>query len=300
MRTTALLSGLALALAGCIPAALPQRSAGTPHYVVGHPYRIGGVWRYPRESFDDDETGLATTDPRRDGLTADGEAVDPQAMAASHPTLQLPAIVRVTNLDNGDRVLVRVNDRGPANPGRVIALTPRAMALLQPADPRALRVRVEVMPAESMQLAAELGGAEAPHLELAMAPVGDVAAQPLPPPPGATQAQHVREVAAAPAPHSQAIDVPIVPLHLPETVTHVAARPGSLYVEVASFGHADDAVLLQRRLASIGAEVVLDYNAPRDAAYRVRVGPLAGAAGADAALARVIAAGLGDARIVVR
>ena len=47
------------------------------------------------------------------GLTADGEAFDQGALAAAHRTLQLPALARVTNLENGRAVLVRINDRGP-------------------------------------------------------------------------------------------------------------------------------------------------------------------------------------------
>jgi rare lipoprotein A len=299
MRSAAALIGAALALGGCM-AQKPRQSAGTPHYVVGRPYQIGGAWRYPREQFDDDETGLATTLARTEGVTADGEAVDPQAMAGAHPTLQLPAIVRVTNLDNGYQVVVRINDRGPADPGRVIALTPRAMALLRAADPHALRVRVEVLQAESLQLAADLGGAEAPHLALAVVPVGEVTTQPLPPPPGVAQAQRVRMAAASPKPRAAEPAALSLPLRLPETVTRTTPRPGSIYVEIAGFSHAGDAVLLRNRLASMGAEVVLDYSAPHDRAYRVRIGPLPGPAAADATLARVIAAGLGDARIIAQ
>lgn len=301
MRTAALLTGLGVALAGCVPAGPRTTVSGTVHYVVGRPYQVGGVWRYPRERFDGEETGLATIDRRTDGITADGEAVDPTAMTAAHPTLQLPSVVRVTNLDNGYQVLVRVNDRGPADPGRVIALSPRAMALLRPADPHAARLRVDVMPGESLRLASDLGGAESPRLALAVVPLGDVATQPLPPPPGVRQAAHVRRAVTNPvAARNAAPDVAPVPLRLPEMVTRVAPHPGSLYVEIASFSHAEYAALLQGRLASIGAQVVLDYNAPRDASYRVRVGPLAGTAAADATLARVIAAGQGDARIVVQ
>lgn len=300
MKAAALLLGLGVALAGCVPAGTPNGTAGSAHYVVGRPYQMGGVWRYPRERFDGTETGLATIDARRGGITADGEAVDPTAMTAAHPTLQLPAVVRVTNLDNGYQVLVRVNDRGPANPGRVIALSPRAMALLRPADPHVARVRVDVMPSESLRLAADLGGAESPRLAVAVVPDTAVTAQALPPPPGAAQAPQRRQAAAQAKPVAAVADVAPVPLRLPETVTRVAPHPGNLYVEIASFGHAEYAALLQRRLASIGAQVVLDYNAPRDASYRVRVGPLAGPAAADATLARVIAAGQGDARIVVQ
>ena len=300
MRARPTLAVAALVLGACTPQPAPQQQAGAPHYVVGKPYRIGGVWRYPREQFDAEETGLATTDTRTSGVTADGEAVDPQAMAAAHPTLQLPSIVRVTNLDNGTQVLVRVNDRGPADPGRVIALTPRAMALLHPADPHALRVEVEVQQADSLRLASEAGGVEAPRLALAVVPVGEVTSQALPPPSGAAGAPPVHAAVAAPVPKPAAPDEPLVPLHLPETVTHVPPHPGSVYVDVAGFDHPDYAALLQRRLAALGAEVALDYSAPRERPYRVRIGPLGGGAAGDAMLARVIALGFGDARIVAR
>jgi rare lipoprotein A len=288
----------ALLLLACTPRA-PQQEAAQPHYVIGRPYRIGAVWRYPREQFDAEETGLATVETRRDGVTADGEAVDAGAMAAAHPTLQLPAIARVTNLANGWQVVVRINDRGPPDPGRAIALTPRAMALLHPADPHAVPVRIEVLQADSLRLATELGGAEAPRLALAVVPVGEVTSQALPPPPGASAAP-LRVAAATPPPRAALPDPPPVPLRLPVTATRVAAYPASLYVEIASFAHPDDAALLQRRLATLGARVALDPTASRERAYDVRVGPLAGAVAADATLARVIAQGFGDARIVAR
>ena len=91
---------------------------------------------------------------------------------------------------------------------------------------------------------------------------------------------------------------PAVPLRLPETVTRTAPHPTSLYVEIAQFGHGDAAALLQRRLAPLGAVLAVDYAAPADRAYRVRIGPLGGVAVADATLARVIAAGATDAHIV--
>ena len=75
-----------------------------PHYVLGKPYTTDNVWFYPRESYDLDETGLAVDrQDRRPGLTTDGELFDQTALAAAHPTIQLPAIARLTNLDNGRR-----------------------------------------------------------------------------------------------------------------------------------------------------------------------------------------------------
>ncbi|BCQ33864.1 rare lipoprotein A [Erwinia rhapontici] len=55
--------------------------------------------------------------------TATGETFDPNAMTAAHPTLPLPSYVRVTNIANGRMIVVRVNDRGPYTPGRIIDLS---------------------------------------------------------------------------------------------------------------------------------------------------------------------------------
>ena len=68
-------------------------------------------------------------------LTADGEAFDQSALAAAHQTLQLPAVARLTNLENGLQVMVRINDRGPATPHRLVEVTRRtADAAAVPAD----------------------------------------------------------------------------------------------------------------------------------------------------------------------
>lgn len=55
--------------------------------------------------------------------TSIGEPYDMYAMSAAHPTLPLPSYARVTNLENGKSVVVRVNDRGPFHPGRIIDLS---------------------------------------------------------------------------------------------------------------------------------------------------------------------------------
>lgn len=58
--------------------------------------------------------------------TATGEIFDPNALTAAHPTLPIPSYVRVTNISNGRQIVVRINDRGPYTPGRVIDLSKAA------------------------------------------------------------------------------------------------------------------------------------------------------------------------------
>ena len=90
-----------LMLAGC--ARGPAPPAAQPRYVVGEPYQMGGVWSYPREDFSLVQTGLAAViaDQRAGRRTANGEIHDPTAMVAAHRTLQMPAVVTVTNLETG-------------------------------------------------------------------------------------------------------------------------------------------------------------------------------------------------------
>ncbi|EFH10514.1 septal ring lytic transglycosylase RlpA family protein, partial [Teichococcus cervicalis] len=130
LRTPFLLLALAMA-AGCVRQA-PPPPAAQPRYMLGEPYAMGGVWSYPREDFALQETGLAAViaDPRAGRRTTNGEIWDPAALVAAHRTLQLPAILLVTNLENGRQLRVRVNDRGPAQPGRVLGLSRRAAELL--------------------------------------------------------------------------------------------------------------------------------------------------------------------------
>ncbi len=119
-------------------------------------------------------------------LTADGEAFDETALAAAHQTSQLPAIVRVTNLENGLQTVVRLNDRGPATPHRLIEVTRGVATLLHFGRDDGVRVRVQVLPAESHAAVDAVPGA--PTLDIAAAPVGAVQQTDLPPPGGAVLA----------------------------------------------------------------------------------------------------------------
>jgi rare lipoprotein A len=273
-----------------------------PTYTVGAPYRIGDVWQYPRENYGLSQTGLATTQPnsafQRPRLTADGEVYDGGALAAAHPSLQLPAVARLTNLDNGYQVVVRINDRGPATPTRFLAVTPRTAQLLGAADPTAIRLRLEELEPESRAMADALRQ-DAPRLAVDADATAAVTTETLAPPSGAATAG--RSAAAAPVPRPVAVDAPPppVPLRLPETVTAVRPEPGQLMIDCGAFSSAQYANLLSARLAGLGARTTTSYNAPRNEAYRVRIGPFAGVAEADAMLARAWAQGAPDARIVL-
>ena len=91
-------------------------------YKVGKPYQIFGKWYYPAEELDYSETGIASWyGPKFHGkLTANGELFDQNLITAAHRTLPMPSAVRITNLENGRALNIRVNDRGPFARGRII------------------------------------------------------------------------------------------------------------------------------------------------------------------------------------
>jgi len=239
---------------------------------------------------------LAGGPPR---LTADGEVFDQGALAAAHPTLQLPSIARITNLENGRQVVVRINDRAPSSPDRIIAVTRRTAQLLAVADPAAVRVRVQVLEGESRQALADLTPADA-KLAVAAAPTGSVQTESLAPPPGAAQGAGA-QAQAAPKPQASAAPPAVAPpLRLPELVTAVAVRPTVLAVDCGDFSQAQFAEMLQARVARLGAHVTTSYDAPRESAFAVRIGPLPTVAAAEDMRRRAVAAGAIDARIVVQ
>ena len=109
----------------------PPRTTGGGIYKVGNPYQIEGTWYYPREQPDYDETGVASWyGPNFYGQqTANGETYNAGDLTAAHRTLPMPVNVRVTNLDNGKSIILRVNDRGPYAKGRIIDVSEQAAKL---------------------------------------------------------------------------------------------------------------------------------------------------------------------------
>jgi len=118
---------------------------GGGRYQVGKPYQVKGRWYRPKEEPGYRAEGAASWygDAFHGRLTANGEVYDMTHLTAAHPTMPLPSYARVTNLENGSSVIVRVNDRGPFEKGRVIDLSKRAAQLLDYADSGVAPVRVE-------------------------------------------------------------------------------------------------------------------------------------------------------------
>jgi rare lipoprotein A len=285
---------LASGLFGCkpAPAPLPPEPVASPHYQLGAPYEADGHWYYPTETYSLDTTGIASVMDDETGLTADGELKDPQALTAAMQTIQLPAIVTVTNLENGRQIEVRVNDRGPASPARIIALSSRAALFLQIPPTGSARVRVQIDDQLSRRVVDQLGGG--PQLQIAAAPAGIVTAEALPPP-GGGPAGPARTIGA---PHIDASG-PRVPDRLPERILQTYANPGQLYLLCGTFGRYNYARIIAAKLSGLGARVIQSPDG-RQTNYTVQVGPLPTIPQADQALAEALRAGVIDARIVVQ
>ncbi len=102
--------------------------AAAPKYYIGNAYKVDDVQYIPSEDFTYNQTGIAGIIPTElnGQKTTNGEVFDASQMVATSKTLPLPTIAKVTNLDNGNSVIVRVNNRGPYVNTRIMDLSPAA------------------------------------------------------------------------------------------------------------------------------------------------------------------------------
>ena len=146
---------LATALAGCQPSrptapGAPKAAAGSTSSSANKtdPYVVLGRRYVPLKSAQGyRERGVASWyGPKFHGRpTANGERFDMDAMTAAHKTLPLPSYAEVTNLRNGRRVTVRINDRGPFVDNRLIDLSRAAAQALDMVGPGTTLVDVRVV-----------------------------------------------------------------------------------------------------------------------------------------------------------
>lgn len=136
-------------------------------YKVGNPYKIAGRWYYPKEDYNYSEVGIASWygEDFHGKSTANGERYEMNTLTAAHRTLPLPCIVKVTNLQNGRSIVVRVNDRGPFVKDRIIDLSKRGATLLGYMGQGTTKVRVEIMAKESKALKMAMLGQYNPEAE---------------------------------------------------------------------------------------------------------------------------------------
>ncbi len=291
--------------------------------VIGDPYRIGANLYTPADVMNYDEVGYAAADTGA-GVTG------------SHHTLPLPSYIEVTSLVTGKTILVRLTRRGPMTGDAVVALSPAAFAQLGASAGDPVRVR-RVNPPEEERAALRAGRVAPPRMDTPSSLVavlkrklsgaGPVALAPKPsagpaaiataqvPASAAAQRPPARSVAATPNRKVSAGAPPLPPLpvepkdHAAAPNAAVVARPeptpraGAVAPPTAKPQADRDAFVVQAAAMSTldRAQKVagaLGGSVSRSGRYyRVRTGPFATRAQAEASLAKVRSAGYSDARI---
>ncbi|GAB5387223.1 MAG: septal ring lytic transglycosylase RlpA family protein [Alphaproteobacteria bacterium] len=308
-------------LATHIAKQVPLEADRGGHYKVGRPYKIKGTWYHPKEDFNYVETGVASWyGPGFHGRkTANGELYNQNYLTAAHRTLPMPSLVRVTNLENGRSIIVRVNDRGPFAHNRIIDMSARGAELLGFRTKGLARVKVEILPEESRQLAKgqtpRLKGGNAPAY-LSEAPVLDgapnevasnsdgvpLSARPLPAAPVAEPVAPVTQAALSSTAQAAMVQPAMssAPIGAEQAVLETGgAGAQTLWVQAGSFANKPNADALASRLAALGPVTTSSVNVSGRTYWRVRLGPDSNIDAADSALARTINVGQSQARLVV-
>jgi rare lipoprotein A len=322
IRRFAGIGAICIILGGCAESGSgggPPRKSVTSsnergYYKVGQPYEIDGVIYTPAEDWNYDETGIASWyGPDFHGKrTANGELYDMNQVTAAHKTLPMPSLVRVTNLENGRTIVVRVNDRGPYSRGRIIDMSRRGAQLLGFERGGTAKVRVQIMARESQALADA-----ARNGQLLVDIAGIDPDQPPPPPPNTPS--YTRGPIAPPAapPVIAPVDEQTVLrrddpaetvkgatvggrfLPAPQVASVQKVRPSNIYIQAGAFSVAENAERLRSRLGQITKTDISPAVVGGRTFYRVRIGPIATVDQADQLLGQVVVAGAGDAKIVV-
>lgn len=290
---------LAVHTARTVTGALDERPAAgrMGAYKVGDPYQINGVWYTPAENWSYSEEGMASWYGAdfHGNSTANGEIYDMHDLTAAHRTLPMPSLVRVTNLENGRSLVVRINDRGPFAQNRIIDMSRRGAELLGFINQGTTRVRVEILREESLAMKAEAQAiGRGPAVQAApRAPVMAESLDSPPPPPAqqpqAQQPQTQQQQLAASSP---------APVRLVSSAQAATPSPSGAYIQAGAFSDHSNAERLRTQLASIAPVTVTPVTVQGQSLYRVRLGPAATDAEADRILQAVQAHGLPGARVV--
>lgn len=243
------------------PKAAPSRPEWLERERVGAPYEAHGKVYVPTPEPGFSEKGLAGQySPDFAGrATATGEAYNPDVLTGAHPTLPLPSLVQVTNLENGREVIVRINDRGPFEGGRMVNVSPRTAEVLGFGPDGSAQVHVRYLGPAPKRVGQD----------------GAMRATPRPQP----AVQRTAAPAAVSAGASQNSD--------------------GFIVQIGAFGAEENARRARAQAASLGPVQIDAGQSAGRPVHRVRVGPFADRAAADAARENAAALGFANAIVSV-
>lgn len=308
-----------LALTACTEAELASHlvksiSGDAPktigYFKVGNPYKIKGRYYTPKESYNLVETGTASWyGPGFHGkMTANGETFNENELTAAHRTLQMPSIIRVTNLGNGRAVIMRVNDRGPFAHNRILDVSKRGAELLGFKNAGTAKVRVEVLEQESRHVAQLAKSGQSTHgTEIAanknrrsvMPRNMDYAQKPLINTPSNPNQQYANQGTLQPADMTNAPP----PLRSPATIEREALPAATtvrsnVAVQAGSFSSLGNATSFAKSLSRYGTADVSPIEVGGRTLYRVRI-PAPSTKDAEMILSHLNSQGNSDAIIIV-
>jgi len=281
-----------------VPDAVPKDE---PLSKYGNPpsYEVFGKRYYTRPSSQDFvERGIASWygEDFHGKRASSGETYDMFAMTAAHKELPLPTYARVTNLENGRSVVVKINDRGPFHANRVIDLswvaasklriTAKGTGLVEvraidPANPEAL-------PPPQLDTGTRYASAQPAPASDPVVPKATPAARPSAgTPPG-------------PAPATRPA-APVAVAAAPKAETPVASLGPRMFIQVGAFSSRENADRLKTRVAKdLKRTVRVDTDQVNGKAFhRVQVGPVESVDEADLLVARLESLGVDQPRVVV-
>jgi rare lipoprotein A len=302
LKHSAVLLAIGLIVAGCSSAKRdPFAGIGSPYYakagplpkgggryLVGNSYEVAGVRFTPKEQPNYDKTGVASwygpQFHRR--MTSNGEWFDMNELTAAHATLPLPSYAKVTNLENGRTVVVRINDRGPFVGTRIIDMSRRSAEVLGYKPKGTAKVRVQYIgPAplndQGQHLAAlnqELRNGASVRQMMALLN-GDAINRPT-------------QLAAAEPDYDSDQPEPTI-----GSATNDYQSP-QYFVQVGSFADPYNAERAREELADSGPVQVEQLIGVAGPLYRVRIGPIQNEGQAQVALRQAVDLGHPDARLI--
>ena len=282
---------------GAIPDAIPRaeprsRYGNPPAYTV-----FGKTYHVLDSSRGYVERGIASWYGRKfhGRRTSSGEPYDMLAMTAAHKTLPLPTYARVTRLDTGQSIIVRINDRGPFHDDRIIDLSYAAAARLGMQHSGTAPVEVRAIDPETDTPTAEAKAERA---------IGDTATAALQPVAGAMPVSRPT-LADIPQPRHHAEPEPLQDFGTaPVDAQRPAASHANVYLQLGAFSRRENAERLLSRLQDLASPLEIQADHSRQTTvYRLRLGPLADVETANALapglLPRLDELGLGRPRIVI-
>jgi len=302
LKHSAVLLAIGLIVTGCSSAKRdPFAGIGSPYYakagplpkgggryLVGDSYEVAGVRFTPKEQPNYDKSGVASwygpQFHRR--MTSNGEWFDMNELTAAHATLPLPSYAKVTNLENGRTVVVRINDRGPFVGTRIIDMSRRSAEVLGYKPKGTAKVRVQYIgPAplndQGQQLAAlnqELRNGTSVRQMTALLN-GDAINRPT-------------QLAAAEPDYDSDQPEPTI-----ASATNDYQSP-QYFVQVGSFADPYNAERAREELADSGPVQVEQLIGVAGPLYRVRIGPIRNEDQAQVALRQAVDLGHPDARLI--